>query len=255
MIPVMITGYEQMRVGQTSVLVVKAIAEQLQLVLEQQTLYKYASTVEEAKVLQGRGPVYVIPFGVERLRVAVRHVMRGGVISKLLKDRFLPPTRVFRELRNSVQLKIGGVLTPTVLAIVTYPAGGPFRRADVMTQYIEGVDLATVFADARNDAQRRPILDAVATLLSLLTAVGAQHPDLNLRNVLLTTTETGYAAALLDVDRVHFHVPGDPLVARANLDRLTRSLRKWRTQPETRQDALPDEDIDYLTLATAVKPA
>ena len=255
MIPIMITGYEQVRVGKTRVLVVKGIAEQIQAVLEKQTLYDYAATIDGAKVLRGRGPVYVIPFGPEPLRVAVRHVMRGGVISRILKDRFLPPTRVSRELRNSVQLKFGGVSTPSVLAIVTYPASGPFQRADVMTQYVEGVDLATVFADVRNDAQRRPILDAVATLLSLLTAVGAQHPDLNLRNVLLTTTETGYTAALLDVDRVHFHVPGDPLVARANLERLTRSLRKWRTQPETRQDALPDEDIDYLTLATAIKPA
>ena len=255
MIRIMVTGYEHIRMERARVLAAKPIAETIQGVLGEETLYHHASSVEAAKVLQGRAPVYVIPFGPEQLRVAVRHVMRGGIISKILKDRFLPPTRVYRELMNSVQLKLGGVLTPEVLAIVTYPAWGPFRRADVMTQYVEGVDLATVFADVRNDAQRRPILDAVATLLSSLTKVGAQHPDLNLRNVLLTTTETGYSAALLDVDRVHFHVPGDPMVARANLERLTRSLRKWRTQPETRQNALPDEDIDYLTLATAVKPA
>jgi hypothetical protein len=255
MVRVMFTGYEHIRTDRASVLVAKALAEDVQAVLGEQTLYEYASQVEGAEVLQGRAPVYVIPFGREQLCVAVRHVMRGGVISRLFKDRFLPPTRVFRELMNSVQLKIGGVLTPDVLAIITYRAGGPLRRADVMTQYVAGVDLATVFADARNDAQRRPILDAVATLLSRLTGAGAQHPDLNLRNVLLTTTDTGYAAALLDVDRVHFHVPGDPLVARANFDRLTRSLRKWRTQPDTRHDALPDEDIAYLALATAVQPA
>ncbi|HXC26132.1 MAG TPA: hypothetical protein VNU46_09475, partial [Gemmatimonadaceae bacterium] len=81
MIRVMFTGYEHIRIGRTSVLTAKAMVEEIQAVLGEQTLYKYASTVEGVEVLQGRAPVYVIPFGQQR--VAVRHVMRGGVISKL----------------------------------------------------------------------------------------------------------------------------------------------------------------------------
>jgi hypothetical protein len=73
--------------------------------------------------------------------------------------------------------------------------------------------------------------------------------------VLITSGENGYIAHVLDVDRVHFHVPGDPLVARANIERLMRSLRQWRTRLAPRSNALSDDDISYLTLAAAAQPA
>jgi hypothetical protein len=85
-----------------------------------------------------------------------------------------------------------------------------------------------------------------------LAAAGAQHPDLNLKNVLISSRDDGYSAYLLDVDRVAFHVPGDPMVARANLDRLLHSLRKWSAKPDTRADAISEGDFQYLTLCTHV---
>jgi hypothetical protein len=50
------------------------------------------------------------------------------------------------------------------------------------------------------------------------------------------------------VDRVRFSSPGSPLVAKANLDRLIRSLRKWRDN-----FALPytAEDEEYLRLRSS----
>ena len=200
--------------------------------------------------------MYAIAFGGPDVRVAVRHVMRGGWAGRIIRDRFFPPTRVARELAAAFRLRMGGVPTPEVLAVVTYPAGKLMRRADVMTRFVEGgADLDAVFSDRRNDAQRRPILDAVALLLSRLTGCGAQHPDLNLKNVLVTAAADGYVAHVLDVDRVHFHPSGDPLVARANLDRLLRSLRSWRNRAENRGAAISDEDISYLSLAVAALPA
>jgi hypothetical protein len=247
-----IQGYEHFTLDRVNVLVASSIAANVRDVLRRGTLYAYASAVPEALVLQGRAPVYAIPFGPAHERVAVRHAMRGGWFASVLRDRFFPPTRVTRELAASVRLRLAGVPTPEVLAVVTYPAGRVLRRADVMTRFVEGgADLAAIFNDPRNDAQRRPILDAVARLLTRLAAAGAQHPDLNLKNVLVTTTEDGYVAHLLDVDRVHFHVPGDPLVGRANLDRLVRSLRSWRQRSGVRAHAMPDEDIGYLALAAA----
>jgi len=252
-----IQGYEHFTVDRINVLVASSLAATVRDILRRETLYSFARTVPDALVLQGRAPVYAIPFGPMHERVAVRHAMRGGWFASVLRDRFFPPTRVTRELAASVRLRLGGVPTPEVLAVVTYPAGRLLRRADVVTHFVEGgADLAAVFNDARNDSQRRPILDAVARLLTRLAATGAQHPDLNLKNVLVTATEDGYVAHLLDVDRVHFHVPGDPLVARANLDRLVRSLRSWRHRTGVRAHALPDEDIGYLAIAaTAPAPA
>ncbi|MEO9249431.1 MAG: lipopolysaccharide kinase InaA family protein [Gemmatimonadaceae bacterium] len=254
MIP--IVGYEHVTVGGANVLVARALAATTRDILEHETLYSYAAKDPDALIFQGRAPVYAIKLAPLSGRVAVRHVMRGGVVGRLLHDRFLPPTRVARELTAAFRLRLGGVPTPEVLAVGTYPAGGFFRRADVMTRFVEGgADLSAVFGDVRNDEQRRPILDAVAQLLSRLTATGAQHPDLNLKNVLITSADHGYVAHVLDVDRVHFHVPGDPLVARANIERLMRSLRQWRTRLAPRANTLSDDDMAYLALAAAAQPA
>lgn len=251
-----ITGYEHVSAGGANMLVASVLAPIAREILEHETLYSYAARDPDALVFHGRAPVYAISLPPFPGRIAVRHVMRGGIIGHFLHDRFLPPTRVARELTAAFRLRLGGVPTPEVLAVGTYPAGGFFRRADVMTRFIEGgADLSAVFGDVRNDAQRHPILDAVAQLLSRLTATGAQHPDLNLKNVLITSGETGYIAHILDVDRVHFHVPGDPLVARANIERLMRSLRRWRTRLAPRTDALSDDDMSYLALAAAAQPA
>jgi 3-deoxy-D-manno-octulosonic acid kinase len=258
MIRIMLSGYEHLRPDRKNVLVATPLAPTVQQILETETLYEHAAHTPNATVLTGRAPVYVIPLGPSGLHVVVRHVMRGGLIGRFIRDRFFPPTRALHELVTSIRLRMAGVPTPEVLAIATYPAGGPFRRADIVTRYVsDSADLAAVFSDARNDAQRRPILDAIVTLLTRLTHAGAQHPDLNLKNILITPSETGdhYDAAVLDVDRVHFHSPGDPMVARANLTRLTQSLRKWRERPTTRAGALPDSDIDYIMLATAATPA
>ena len=254
MIP--IVGYEHVSVNGANILVARPLAAKAREILETETLYSYAARAPGALVFQGRAPVYAISLPPLAGRVAVRHVMRGGFAGRLLHDRFLPPTRVARELTAAFRLRLGGVPTPEVLAIGTYPAGGFFRRADVVTRFVEGgADLSAVFGDVRNDAQRHPILDAVAKLLSRLTATGAQHPDLNLKNVLITSGDDGYVAHVLDVDRVHFHVPGDPLVARANIERLMRSLRQWRNRLAPRSNALSDDDMSYLALAAAAQPA
>ena len=42
--------------------------------------------------------------------------------------------------------------------------------------------------------------------------------------------DKGAVAHVLDVDRIRFHVPSDPMVASANIGRLERSLRKIRDQ-------------------------
>lgn len=248
-----ITGYEQFSIEQATALVARSIAAPVRDILHSTTLYAHAAGVPDALVLHGRAPVYAITLGALPGRVAVRHAMRGGLLGRILHDRFLPPTRVARELAAAFRLRLGGVPTPEVLAVVTYGTGAMFRRADVITRFVEGgADLSAVFGDPRNDVQRRPLLDAVARLLTRLTASGAQHPDLNLKNVLITAGDEGYVAHVLDVDRVHFHVPGDPLVARANLDRLVRSLRQWRARATTRTAAISDEDIAYLSLAAQI---
>lgn len=248
---VVVSGYEHFVHEKRNLIASHEFMSSCKEIIERgETLYDFASKVEDALVFQGRGPVYVVPIGFRGTRVAVRHSMRGGFISKFVKDKFLPPTRALRELFTSIRLRKANIATPEVVAVATYPSNLILRTSDVVTRYIEGsADLASVFGDSRNDSQRRPILDAVAQLLGNMTAAGVQHEDLNLKNILITAEESGYKAHLLDVDRAHFHVPNDPMVSTANMERIVRSLKKWRETPEVRNSAFPDEDINYLNLA------
>jgi RIO-like serine/threonine protein kinase len=122
-----------------------------------------------------------------------------------------------------------------------------FRRSDVATREIpNGHDLSVALAKVVDHDHRKMVLDAIVKLLRSLTNAGAHHQDLNLKNVLLTAgTGEGLDAHVLDVDRVRFSSPGSPLVAKANLERLIRSLRKWR---DTRELPYSAEDEEYLRL-------
>ena len=168
-------------------------------------------------------------------------------MARVSRDLFFLPTRGFRELIASLRLRASGVSTPEVVAYVSYPKTWLLRRSDVATREIrDGHDLSVALARITDRDHRVMVLDAIARLLRALTQAGAHHPDLNLKNVLLTAGQgEGLDAHVLDVDRVRFSSPGSPLVARANLDRLIRSLRKWRDD-----HALPysAEDEEYLRL-------
>jgi hypothetical protein len=66
--------------------------------------------------------------------------------------------------------------------------------------------------------------------VTALTRAGARHPDLNVKNVLLTPGLADGAAPqahVLDVDRMIFGAAGDDAITAANLRRLLRSARKW----------------------------
>jgi hypothetical protein len=247
MIGLAIPSYERFEVGGARAVVAKACAAGIRAVLEKERLYEYAARQTDAVPLVGRAPVFTINLPGGCGRVVVRHNMRGGWAAKVSKDLFVFPTRGFRELIASLRLRASGVSTPEVLAYVSYPVNWMLRRSDVATREIaDGHDLSVALAKVTDHAHRVMVLDAIAKLLRSLTQAGAHHQDLNLKNVLLTAGNgPGLDAHLLDVDRVRFSSPGSPLVAKANLDRLIRSLRKWRDLHELPYSA---EDEEYLRL-------
>src|SRR5207237_9254350 len=76
---------------------------------------------------------------------------------------------------------------------------------------------------------RMRALAATARLVQALSAVGARHHDLNVKNVLLHSDDTGVlTACVLDVDRVVFAPGPSSSILERNLARLLRSARKWR---------------------------
>lgn len=223
-----VPGYEDLGADRVTGLALAECRQEIEDILASGTIYEFAARRPEARRLSGRAPVYAVSLPVCG-DVVVRHSMRGGLLGRTGTDLFLPPTRALRELVNSFRLRAAGVPTPQVIAYATYTAGWMFRRADIVTRQIAGSDMASLVAADSGAVTLPSAIDAIARLVAGLTSAGAHHPDLNAKNILLSTDDSGATVAwVLDVDRIRFHVPGDPMITEANLRRLFRSFEKWR---------------------------
>src|SRR5947199_8936065 len=199
-----IPSYERFEINGARAVVAKSCAASIRQVVEREALYDYAARQPDAVPLIGRAPVFAVTLPGSGGRAVVRHNMRGGWMAKVSKDLFVLPTRGFRELLASLRLRASGVSTPEVVAYVSYPLNWVLRRSDVATREIEnGHDLSVVLAQVTDHDHRVMVLEAVVKLLRSLTPAGAHHPDLNLKNVMLTAGHgEGLDAHVLDIDRV-----------------------------------------------------
>jgi hypothetical protein len=95
-----------------------------------------------------------------------------------------------------------------------------------MLSFIPGSrDLASILSES-DEVARGAAVHAAMQLLRAMTEARVVHPDLNLRNVLVTHGETGATAWVVDVDRVIMD-HGTPAAAlRANMRRFSRSFHK-----------------------------
>ncbi|HEX6537382.1 MAG TPA: lipopolysaccharide kinase InaA family protein [Gemmatimonadaceae bacterium] len=250
-------GYVRLSTGSVEGVALATLAPALARALAEGSFYAWAEHHPEARALAGRGIAWAVPLPDGETRVVVRRSRHGGLLAPVRGDRFIGRTRAPRELDVALRLARAGVPTPELVAYATYRAGSLTRRADVVTREIAGArDLAATI-EALGGDDLRPVLRAVAALLAALTAAGARHPDLNLKNILIAPDVNGEPEAfVIDVDRVWFDSPGAPRVAERNMRRLARSARKLR-----RTRDLPVHETDLLWLAatagelTAASPA
>lgn len=244
---IVIEGYDRFKVRDARVVALEGCADEVREAMKDGTLYDFARSQAGARTLMGRVPAYAIRLGPVAGDVVVRHSTRGGMVGKFVRDRYVAPTRGIVELLNSERLRKQGVRTPRLIAYVVYPAGPMLRRLDVATREVPNAyDLAEVFSSPLAQENRHEALAAVSELVGSMTHAGAHHADLNLKNIVLSRdgdAENKIRAFVLDVDRVVFNVPGDPLVAEANMQRLMRSLEKIRSRGEI---FLEEADLRWL---------
>jgi hypothetical protein len=210
---------------------------------EQRTLHAFAANAANARSFEGRETAYAITLPVTELPVVVRHNRHGGALRAITGDLFLGATRAPLELEMSLALRRYGIATPAVVAYAVYPAGAGFARSDVVTEEITGgADLGSVLLATTPDSRaRRDAWDATVTLVDRLTAAGARHHDLNVKNVLIGR-DTGTDAFLLDVDRVQFGLSPRG-ASEGNYARLARSVEKWR---RVRGARISDAELERL---------
>ena len=168
----------------------------------------------------GRGGVQLIatPAG----ECVLRHYHRGGMVAKLMGDRYLwrgaDATRCFAEFRLLAEIARLGLPGPAPVA-ARYQRHGLFYRADLITRRIaDAQTLAESLAAGRLDAE---LARETGALVARFHRAGIWHADLNAHNVLVTTS----ALHLIDFDRGRLRAPAEGWRL-ANLQRLHRSLVK-----------------------------
>lgn len=223
------TGYERLEIGSTvAVARTAAVASIRAALAEAPSLHEWAARVPGAVSFEGRATAWGVRLPGSALDVVVRHARRGGVFAAVRGDRYVWPGRAPWELEASLRLQQVGVRTPDVVAYALYPAGRGFCRCDVVTRRLpEGAEFPVAWQQLE-EGVREALLEAVAALLRDLRAAGAQHADLNAKNLYVARDAGRWHAWVLDVDRVRFRRANDPSVGEQNLARLDRSLRKRR---------------------------
>ncbi|WP_430389438.1 3-deoxy-D-manno-octulosonic acid kinase [Dyella sp. 20L07] len=168
----------------------------------------------------GRGGVAIIdtPAG----ECVLRHYRRGGMVAKLMGDRYLwkgaDHTRCFAEFRLLGLIASLGLPGPQAVAC-RYRRVGLFYVADLITRRIaEAQTLAECLSAGRLDAE---MAELVGALVARFHRAGIWHADLNAHNVLVTADEL----YLIDFDRGRQRPQADAW-QQANLQRLRRSLVK-----------------------------
>jgi len=241
------TGYERLTIGDAIVVArTVAVAGVRTALSTASSLHTWAASEPGATAFQGRAWGVRLPGSA--LDVVVRHAWHGGVLAAVRGDRYVWPGRAPWELAVSLRLQEVGVPTPDVVAYALYPAGRGFCRCDVVTQRLpDGADLPVAWQAGKAE-ERAALLVAVGALLRDLRAAGAQHADLNAKNLYVSRDAGQWHAWVLDVDRVRFRRANDPAVGLQNLARLDRSLRKRRER-----NALEISDAELSRLAELVE--
>ena len=168
----------------------------------------------------GRGTVAFVRHDGQRW--VLRHYRRGGLVARVLDDRYLysgaDRTRAFREWRLLLRLRAANLPVPSPVA-ARYTRSGVLYRADLITEELPTRrTLAQSLAAGPLDA---PAWHAIGACVGRLHGAGVHHADLNAHNVLLGPDGAVY---VLDFDRGRIRPRGS--WERAVCERLRRSLLK-----------------------------
>jgi 3-deoxy-D-manno-octulosonic acid kinase len=182
----------------------------------------HAEPVTGAHGAAGRGNTLYV--GNVPRQFVLRHFMRGGLVRKLVRDRYLftgeDKTRSFAEWRLLAKMADSGLRVPRPAA-ARYCRHGALYTADIITVRIPGVvPLSAYIAEAGADAG---FWWSLGESIRQFHAEGVFHADMNAHN--LQIDEHG-ALWMLDFDRGRLMSPGT--WQQKTLSRLHRSLEKVR---------------------------
>lgn len=198
--------------------------------------WRHASTVRGGLRSSGRTATTMLRD--DRGAFVLRHFVRGGLISRLVSDRYLwlgeEATRAFREWRLLARMRAMELCVPRPAA-ARYLRRNFHYRADLLTVLIPDVTSLCDRIAARSCDER--FWQRLGAAIATFHKAGVCHADLNAYNVQVDSNDKVW---LIDFDRGRLTEPGP--WQRRNLARLRRSLQKIGSQDPARQFSETDWD-------------
>jgi 3-deoxy-D-manno-octulosonic acid kinase len=172
---------------------------------------------------RGRGAAPIVSVGPD-LSILLRRYRHGGLLGGLTGPLLLGPRRALAELEVTARAERAGAPVPHVLCLIFWPLAGPLWSAVIGTrEESQARDLLTVWREKPLGRERSTLLRRVGGAIRRLHDAGVQHPDLQVRNVLLCR-EPSERIVVIDLDRARFHA-GAPLSTRVRASNLARIVR------------------------------
>lgn len=179
----------------------------------------------------GRGSIVALEDS--GLRLVARDLRRGGLLRRVLPDRFLDPRRSLRELLVLERLRSAGVRCLEPVAVLVQRRG-PFARQRLVTRRFEGA-LPLLDLMAGMPALRRGAVREAGAVVGAAFEAGLRHPDLHPENVLAAVRDGAVEVRLCDLDRASAEGrPVPPAARTAMLTRMVRFTVKHRARLPTR---------------------
>lgn len=186
--------------------------------LEQQGLVRGRAT--------GRGDTCFYDVGDSRW--ALRHYLRGGLVAKLLKDKYfglrISRTRAWKEWTLLQQMVDKGLPVPVPVAASVIKKG-LFYQADLVTEYIHHTKTLADILEA--EVLDKVIWENIGVCIHRFHQQSVYHSDLNAKNILINNENKIF---LIDFDQCGFR-QGEGWKQK-NLERLKRSLNKFTSNTQ-----------------------
>ncbi len=179
-----------------------------------------------------------IPQGEEDRRLIIRSYGRGGLLRRLLGNRFLFGSRPFREMVITEAIRRRGIPTMKVVAALRRTTWGPFYQGELISEEIpEARDVVSVFSSfgeaptKKESALRREIPRQAGRAIRFMHDQGVYHGDLNLKNLLVQTANPNRPQVyVIDLDGSRIAERLSTKRKMRNIFRLNRSVEKWKAQ-------------------------
>ncbi len=174
---------------------------------------------------QGRGTV--VFFEHEQNLLVLKRFHRGGLLGRLVKNTYifsgLSRTRMWREFKLLAAMRELGLPVPKPVAVRCERSSLLCYQGQIIAERI--ANSRTLAEILRSENVSDKTWEAIGMVIRRFHLHLIEHGDLNASNILINNQGQIF---LIDFDKSIMHKSGDDRWCTGNLNRLRRSLNKWK---------------------------